>query len=279
MALRFTKLHGAGNDYVYVDCFRQPVPPDPARLARAISDRHTGVGADGLILIEPSDNADARMRMWNADGSPAEMCGNGIRCVGKYVYEHGLARKDVLTVETDAGIKTLWLTLAAEKVEQVRVAMGRPVIGDVLQLRLERATAPSLQPTIAGACLSMGNPHCVVFVDEPTDEWVLGIGPQIERHPAFPAGVNVEFVQVTSPRELTIRVWERGSGETLACGTGACAAVVAGVLAGKCERRAACRLPGGTLHVEWTAAGEVFLAGPAVEVFQGEWPNGTGTPP
>jgi diaminopimelate epimerase len=288
MTIRFSKMHGAGNDYVYVDCFGQPAPPDPAALARAVSDRHRGIGSDGLILIEPSAVADARMRMWNADGSTAEMCGNGIRCVARYLYEHGLARQENLSVETAAGVKLLSLIVAHGEVQSVQVSMGHPEIGPVLELPLERSRWPGSRSSagsrasgaVAGGpattvtvhCVSMGNPHAVVFVDELADEWVLGRGPQIERHAAFPAGVNVEFVQVCSPREISLRVWERGSGETLACGTGACASVVAGVLAEKCGRVAACRLPGGTLEVEWSEQGDVFLSGPAVEVFHGEWP-------
>ena len=280
MSLHFTKMHGCGNDYVYVDCFRQPAPADPAAFARRISDRHTGIGADGLILIERSDAADARMRMWNADGSPGEMCGNGLRCVGKYVFERGLACRDSLTIETAVGVRSLELTAAAGRVERVRVNMGRPIFEAAQIPTTLLGNPPVLAPLSLGdrlfqvTCVSLGNPHCVLFVEEATDRCVHGLGPMIERHAAFPARVNVEFVQIKSPDAVTMRVWERGSGETLACGSGACAAVVAGVLAGKTARTVACRLPGGTLEVEWSDNGDVFLAGPAVEVFEGDWVGG-----
>lgn len=275
--MRFTKMHGAGNDYVYVDCCSQSIEVDLSALAVAVSDRHTGIGADGLILIHPSDRADVRMQMFNADGSEAEMCGNGVRCVAKYVYDRGLVKKDELTIETRKGILTLHLHVQAGRVEQVRVNMGPPILnaaeiptrlpGDPpLEVGLEVDGRP-----LSVSCLSMGNPHCIVFVDDLTDEWVLGVGPQIERHPAFPQRTNVEFVRVISPREIDVRVWERGTGETRACGTGACAAVVAGVLTGRTERTVAVHLPGGDLHVDWAPSGDVFLTGPAVEVFHGDW--------
>jgi diaminopimelate epimerase len=279
MPIHFTKMHGAGNDYIYVDCFRQPAPANAEALARAVSDRHDGIGADGLILIEPSDVADARMRMWNADGSPGEMCGNGLRCVGKYVYEHGLARKDALAIETAAGVKTLSLQAHGGTVAHVRVNMGRPI----LESARIPTTLPGDPPVLAPleladrlfkvTCVSMGNPHCVLFVEAATDECVRGRGPLIERHRAFPARVNVEFVEVKARDSVAMRVWERGTGETRACGSGACAAVVAGVLAGQTDRRVACQLPGGTLEVEWSETGDVFLTGPAVEVFEGDWPD------
>lgn len=276
--LRFTKMQGIGNDYIYVDCFRQPPPKDPAGLSRRISDRHFGVGADGLILIGPSERADARMRMFNADGSESEMCGNGIRCVAKYVHDHGIARKPVLTIETGRGVLTLELETRNGLVEQVRVDMGEPI------LQAER-----IPTTLAGnppvnvrlprhdllvTCVSMGNPHCVTFVDEITDELVHKVGRQIEVDAAFPRRTNVEFVRVHGPGEITMRVWERGSGETLACGTGACAVAVAGVLAGKTGRAITAHLPGGDLQLSWSEKdNHVFMAGPAVEVFSGEWPG------
>ncbi|MEX1094626.1 MAG: diaminopimelate epimerase [Planctomycetales bacterium] len=297
--MRFTKMHGAGNDYVYVDCFRETVPADPAalaELARRISDRHTGVGGDGLILIGPSTVADARMRTFNADGSEAEMCGNGVRCVAKYLHDHGLARRGSLRIETARGTLDLDLRVAAGCVQSVRVNMGRPILeGDripttlpgnppidvVLELPIEPWLAKDQGPSTIDhrpfrvTCISMGNPHCVLFVDEPSDAWVLGAGPRIERHPAFPRRVNAEFVQVLSPREIRLRVWERGAGETRACGTGACAAAVAGALSGRTTRRVLAHLPGGDLDVEWSASGDVFLTGPAVEVFSGDWPDST----
>jgi diaminopimelate epimerase len=278
--MRFTKMHGAGNDYVYVDCFAQVPPKTPGALAARISDRHFGVGADGLILICPSDRADAEMRMYNADGSPAEMCGNGIRCVAKYVYDHGIARKDRLVIESAGRIFMLDVNVEGGRVQTVCVDMGAPI--------LEAAAIPTLlagerivnQPleidgrTFAVTCVSMGNPHCVIFVDEPTDEVVLGFGPKIERDARFPKRTNVEFVQVVSPQEVVQRTWERGSGETLACGTGASAVCVAGVLTGRTERTIVNHLRGGDLMLQWNAAdNRVYMTGPAVEVFSGEWPE------
>src|SRR5437588_2303017 len=216
--MRFTKMHGAGNDYVYVDCFREPMPHDPAGLSRVISDRHCGVGSDGLILICPSDKADARMRMFNADGSEAEMCGNGIRCVAKYLYDHGLVRKSTLAVETGRGVLRLDLEVQGGCVRQVRVDMGEPI--------LEAARIPTTLPgnppvqvplpgfDLQGTCVSMGNPHCVIFVTQITDTLVLGTGPKIEVDAAFPRRTNVEFVLVNRPDDIAMRVWERGSGET-----------------------------------------------------------------
>jgi diaminopimelate epimerase len=250
-------------------------------LAIAVSDRHRGIGADGLILICPSEVADARMRMYNADGSESEMCGNGVRCVAKYVYDHGICRRDELKIQTGRGVLTLQVRLSGAKVEQVRVNMGTPI----LQSADIPTTLPGNPPVrhslrvadreLQVTCVSMGNPHCVTFVDEINDDWVLRIGSQIEVHPAFPRRVNAEFVQVLSPREIRMRVWERGSGETQACGTGACAVAVAGVLAGLTERKILAHLPGGDLELEWAESGEVFMTGPATEVFEGDWPATT----
>ena len=276
--MRFTKMHGAGNDYVYINCFDEPTPADIPSTAIAISDRHTGVGGDGLVLIGPSEVADARMRMFNADGSESEMCGNAIRCVAKYVSDRGIARKPELKIETGRGILTMQLfTGAGGKVEQVTVNMGAPIVESA---RIP-TTLPGDPPTnakldVAGmsidvTCVSMGNPHCVTFVDEVNDDWVLRVGPQIERHPAFPRRVNAEFIQVVSRDEFIMRVWERGSGETLACGTGACASAVAGVLTGRTNRTVTAHLRGGDLKLEWSASGDVFMTGPATEVFSGEW--------
>ena len=280
--MRFTKMHGAGNDYVYINCFEEPVPQDPAELARRVSDRHFGVGGDGLILICPSTAADARMRMFNADGSEAEMCGNGVRCVAKYVYDHGLCRKDVLRIETGNGVLGLELEIENHKVCRVRVDMGQPI--------LEPDRIPTLLPgnsALAGGpaanvdldlgdcqlqvtCVSMGNPHCVMFVEEATDRWVLSIGPRIETDERFPKRVNAEFVEILSPGEVRMRVWERGSGETLACGTGACAVCVAGALTERTVRKILVHLPGGDLELEWAADNHVYMTGEAVEVFHGE---------
>ncbi len=278
--MKFTKMHGAGNDYVYVDCFRERFPADPAELARRIADRHTGVGGDGLILICPSDRADARMRMYNADGSESEMCGNGIRCVAKFLYDQGIAAKERLAIETGAGILTLDLEIRSGRAERVKVDMGEPVLEAAripTLLSTPRAIAVPLEigdRTFEATCVSMGNPHCVLFVPEATDELVLGYGPRIERDPRFPARVNVEFVEVRSRAELVQRAWERGSGETLACGTGASAVCVAGVLTGRSERQVTIRLRGGDLDLAWDeAGGHVFMTGPAVEVFTGEWPD------
>jgi diaminopimelate epimerase len=278
--MRFTKMHGAGNDYVYVDCFANPMPHDPAGLSQRISDRHRGVGSDGLILICPSEVADARMRMFNADGSEAEMCGNGVRCVAKYVYDHGLVRKPRLTVETGRGVLTLDLDVRDGLVRQVTVDMGEPILAAA---RIP-TTLPGDPPkdaalevpgrTLRVTCVSMGNPHCITYVDEITDEWVLGVGPKVERHPAFPRRTNAEFVRVNRPNDVTVRVWERGSGETLACGTGACAVAVAGVLTGRTQRQIVAHLPGGDLQLHWSEKdNHVYMTGPAVEVFGGEWPE------
>jgi diaminopimelate epimerase len=277
--MRFTKMHGAGNDYVYVDCIRERMPRDPAALSRAISDRHFGVGSDGLILICGSDRADARMRMFNADGSEAEMCGNGIRCVAKYVYDHGLARESRLTIETRRGVLTLDLEVKDGKVSRVRVDMGEPILDS------ERipTTLPGDPPINASlelpdrsltvTCVSMGNPHCVAFVDSLSDALVGGVGPIVQQHPAFPRRTNTEFVMVNAPDEVTMRVWERGSGETMACGTGACAVAVAGVLSRRTKRNLIVHLRGGDLELNWSKEdNHVYMTGPAVEVFSGEWP-------
>jgi diaminopimelate epimerase len=283
--LRFTKMHGAGNDYVYVNCFEEPMPDDPAGLARKVSDRHFGIGADGLILICPSDKADARMRVFNADGSEAEMCGNGVRCVAKYVYDHGIRTRETLAIETGRGVLDIAVEADGGRVRRVRVDMGEPILDPARipttlsgtprqDLGVEAVVAQTLRVgavELEVTCVSMGNPHCVAFVDEPTDRWVLAIGPQVEIHPAFPRRVNVEFVRVVSPREVQVRVWERGSGETRACGTGACAVCVAGALAGRTDRRILAHLPGGDLELDWAENNHVFMTGPAAEVFSGAW--------
>jgi diaminopimelate epimerase len=281
--MRFTKMHGAGNDYIYVDCFAQPVPENPSELARRISRRHFGVGADGLILILPSKVADARMWMFNADGSESEMCGNGIRCVAKYLYDYGICRKETIEIETGAGLRSLELEIHGGRTRRVRVDMGVPVLepdnipttlpGDpsregspVVRAKLEVA-GKSLEVT----CVSMGNPHAVTYVDQLSDDWVLGVGPKLEVDPHFPNRVNAEFVEVVSLAEVRVRVWERGSGETLACGTGATAVCVAGVLTGRTGRKILAHLPGGDLELEWAEDGHAYMTGPAVEVFSGEW--------
>jgi len=291
--MRFTKMHGIGNDYVYVNCFDEPLPKDLAGLARRISDRHFGVGGDGLILICPSDQgADARMRMFNADGSEAEMCGNGVRCVAKYVYDHGIKRSDTLRIQTGRGILTIALEARGGKVSRARVNMGEPI--------LEAAKIPTTlsgervvdQPLPAvedvpvrnwvGACgldrkmtcVSMGNPHTVIYCQDVAKVPLEFVGPILERAAVFPKRINVHFVQVHSPEEVTMRTWERGSGITLACGTGACAVCVAGALSGRTHRRITAHLPGGDLDLEWSESdGKVYMTGPATEVFSGEWPD------
>ena len=281
--MRFTKMHGAGNDYVYVNCFDQTLPEDLPQLARRISDRHFGVGGDGLILIRPSEVADARMQMFNADGSEAEMCGNGVRCVAKYVHDHGLCRKQTLRIETGAGVLTLDLEVVDGLARRIRVDMGEPILqaeeipttwsGD----KVVDAELPIKGQSLAVTCVSMGNPHCVTFVDRLSDEWVLGVGPHVETDPHFPNRVNAEFVEVLSPAEIRMRVWERGSGETLACGTGACAVCVAGVLTGRTERKILAHLPGGDLELHWSEDdNHVHLTGPATEVFSGDWKESGG---
>lgn len=277
--IKFTKMHGAGNDYVYVDCFTQAPPADPVALARQISDRRCGVGADGLILIRPSQVADARMQMFNLDGSESEMCGNGIRCVAKYVYDHGICRRETLRIETGAGVLALDLEVTDGLVRRVRVDMGEPILEAArIPTTLGGPSVVNRELAIAGqvvnvTCVSMGNPHCVIFLDRVTDEHVLGLGPQIECDPRFPARVNVEFVEVESRTVVRQRTWERGSGETWACGTGASAVCVAGVLSGRTERRIVNHLRGGDLELEWNADNNhVFMTGGAVEVFSGQWP-------
>ncbi|MDA1013858.1 MAG: diaminopimelate epimerase [Planctomycetota bacterium] len=280
--MRFTKMHGAGNDYIFIDCFNYPEPRDPGGLAREMSDRH--LGGDGLILIEPSTSQAARMRMFNADGSEAEMCGNGIRCVAKYLRDHQLTHSDEFTVETLAGPMRLRIENSNADLDHrsrssVEVDMGSPVLNSSLMPTELEGHPPATQTLdVAGqsievTCVSMGNPHCVVFVEDLNDDWVLRIGPLLERHPAFPQRTNVEFARVVSANRIQARVWERGSGETMACGTGACAICVAGVQTQRSSRHVAIDLPGGTLELEWRASGHVFMPGPAVEVFSGHWPT------
>ena len=274
MELPFTKMHGISNDYVYVNAFTTPLA-DPASVARRVSDRRTGIGGDGLILICPSDTAHARMEMYNADGSRGAMCGNGIRCVGKYVYEHGLSRDNPLKVDTDSGIKTLFLELQNDRVSRVTVDMGEPILegrqipvdtsGQIIDQSLLVADTP-YQIT----CVSMGNPHCVTFVENVESLELEKIGPKFEHHSFFPDRVNTEFIQIVSPTELNMRVWERGSGETWACGTGACAAAVAAILNNKSERQVTIHLRGGDLEIEWREEDKhVYMTGAAEEVFEG----------
>lgn len=283
--MKFTKMHGCGNDYVYVDCTKEVIP-DIAATAVRVSDRHFGIGSDGLILIKSSEVADFEMDMYNADGSRGKMCGNGIRCVAKYVYDHGLTNKTEITVDTQAGIKTLQLTVCDGKVSKVRVDMGEPVLipqeipvkASVLGLADDRREAIVAQPfTVANSnyditCVSMGNPHCITFIDEDVRSFPLeAIGTLFEKHELFPEGVNTEFVNIIDKEHLRMRVWERGSGETLACGTGACAVAVASYLNGFTGRKVDVELMGGHLEIVYDAAtNHVFMTGPATEVFSGE---------
>jgi diaminopimelate epimerase len=280
--MKFTKMQGCGNDYVYVDCFREKVTGDVSKLAIAIADRHFGVGGDGLILICPSERGDAKMRMFNADGSEAEMCGNGLRCVAKYVYDHGIARKDQLKIETGRGMLTVDLEAQGGKVRRARVDMGEPILEAAKIPTTLKGNPPVEQAihygpeptgTLKVTCVSMGNPHAVAFVDEITKKLVHQVGPLVELHEAFPRKVNVEFVKVNSRTDAHMRVWERGSGETLACGTGACAVGVAGMIADRFDRKVTIHLLGGDLDIEWGRDNHVYMTGPAVEVFSGEWPG------
>ena len=268
-------MQGIGNDYIYINCFQETVK-DPAALSLRLSDRHFGVGSDGVILIEPSEIADCKMDMYNADGSRGMMCGNGIRCVGKYVYERGIARKDVLTVETLSGVKTLRLDISGGKVGNIEVDMGRPVLNPVeIPADFPSDRVIDMPLTVGGVeyrvtCVSMGNPHCVVFVNDTERFPVAKIGPQFECNPAFPNHVNTEFVQILGKKEIRMRVWERGSGETLACGTGACASAVACMLNGKTDRDVVIHLLGGDLKIRWDeVSGSVFMKGPAEFSFDG----------
>ncbi|MBW2519606.1 MAG: diaminopimelate epimerase, partial [Deltaproteobacteria bacterium] len=274
--MKFTKMHGAGNDYIYINGFDTKVS-DPAKLAKEISDRHFGVGSDGMILILPSKVADVRMRMFNADGTEAEMCGNGLRCVGKYVYDHSLIRKQHITVETGAGILALDMSMNAKgHVNRVRVNMGRPKLsrGEVpmtgpSQERFVDQELSVLDRTFQATCVSMGNPHCVIYIENIENFPVHLYGPAIENLPDFPQRTNVEFVEVLDLTEVRQRTWERGAGETLACGTGAAAVTVAGVLTGRTSRTLLNHLLGGDLEMEWDGENDVFMTGPAVEVFSG----------
>ncbi|MHC5083933.1 MAG: diaminopimelate epimerase, partial [Planctomycetota bacterium] len=284
--MEFTKMHGLGNDYVYVNCFSETVE-NPAEVAIAVSNRHFGIGSDGLILVCPSEIADAKMRMFNADGSEAQMCGNGIRCVAKYVYDHNIARNEIqfsipglgtfptsLRIETGRGVLTLGLELDEnDKVSRVCVNMGQPIL-DAGQIPVDVDAETVIdQPmaiegqTLSMTCVSMGNPHAVFFCEDLDDIELTHIGPLIENHELFPERINVHFVKAVSPNEFIMQTWERGSGITLACGTGACACGVAGVLTAKCQRNVTAHLPGGDLQLNWCENDNcVYMTGPATEV-------------
>lgn len=275
--MKFTKMHGIGNDYVYVDCTKEELR-QPGEVSRFVSDRHFGIGSDGLILIKKSDVADFQMAMYNADGSQGEMCGNGIRCVAKYVYDHGLTDKDEISIETLAGIKYLKLTIENGKVSKVRVNMGEPILEpEKIPVIADAKDVVSAPIEVCGqewkmTCVSMGNPHAVIFIDTPVKEFPLEkIGPHFENHERFPSRTNTEFVRVLDRCTMEMRVWERGSGETLACGTGTCATAVAAVLNGLCGRQVTVHLLGGDLEIEWNEADNcVYMTGSATTVFDGE---------
>ncbi|MCC8104948.1 MAG: diaminopimelate epimerase [Clostridiales bacterium] len=279
--MKFTKMHGLGNDYVYVNCFKEQVE-NPSETAIRVSDRHFGIGSDGLILIRPSDKADFQMEMYNADGSLGAMCGNGIRCVAKYVYDYGLTDKTQISVETKSGIKYLDLTVEDGKVALVRVDMGAPILEpERIPVRIggvSLAEKPIIGEGISVGedifsitCVSMGNPHCIVPVKDVDGLEIEKIGPRFENHPMFPDRVNTEFVRVLDHDTVQMRVWERGSGETLACGTGACAVAVASALNGWTGNKVTVKLRGGDLQIEWDREkNTVFMTGPATTVFEGE---------
>jgi len=279
--MKFSKMHGLGNDYLFINCFDEQIG-DPAAMSVAMSERHTGAGADGIILVMPSSNHEFRMRVFNADGSEAETCGNGIRCFAKYVYEHGMTQSTEFTIETVAGPNRVALDVEQGEVRGVRSNMGRP--------EFERAAIPMEGPpgeaveeplevdgaTYTVTCISMGNPHAVIFVDSAEDIPLAQIGPAIEMHPAFPDRINVEFVEVIDRRTIKVRVWERGAGITLACGSGTCAAAVAAMRTGRVDRTdgaVTAQLELGTLDIEWAEDGCVYMTGPAVEVYTGDWPE------
>jgi len=276
--MKFTKMHGIGNDYIYVNGFEEQID-NPAEFAIKYSDRHKGIGSDGLVLILPSTYCDFRMRMFNADGSESEMCGNASRCIGKYVYDKGLTKKTDVTLETLAGVKKLKLFLDENnKVDTVTVDMGEPILeGSRIPTTIDNANIVNELITIGATtqynitCVSMGNPHTVIFTNDIHKLNLPEIGPTIENAAIFPRRTNVEFIDVISKERLKMRVWERGSGETMACGTGACAAAVAGVLNGRSARKATVELLGGELVIEWNAFdNHVYLTGGATTVFEGE---------
>jgi len=294
-SIHFVKLQGAGNDYVYVDCFAEPTPADPAALAPRIADRHFGVGGDGLVLVMPSAVAAARMRMFNADGSESEMCGNGVRCVAHLVVARGRAPAGPVTIETGRGVLTLEVTPVAARRSQVRVDMGEPLLaaaeipvaiaeqiaaasagGRIIDAACAALGQPEAWWEAAGldprmTCVSMGNPHVTFYCRDVGRVPLEAIGPRIETHPLFPRRINVHVVEVLSPQRVRMRTWERGSGITMACGTGASAVCVSGVLSGRTGRQIVAEVPGGTLELEWAVSGHVFMTGPAEEVFEGIW--------
>lgn len=274
--MKFTKMQGIGNDYVYVNCFLEQVK-EPGRVAVAVSDRHFGIGSDGLILIKPSKTADFEMEMYNADGSKGAMCGNGIRCVAKYVYDYGLTDQTRISVSTGSGVKYLDLEVEAGKVKSVKVDMGSPVLqAEQIPIRTDKRQVIDEPIEVGGKIyrmtgVSMGNPHAVVYVDDVRGLKLEELGPKFEHHPCFPDRVNTEFVRILDRKTLEMRVWERGSGETLACGTGACAVAVASILNGYTQEEVTVKLLGGELNIFWDRkADKVYMTGPASVVFEGE---------
>ena len=274
--MKFTKMHGIGNDYVYVNCFEESVK-NPAEVSKFVSDRHFGIGSDGLILISPSAKADFRMNIYNADGSQAEMCGNGIRCVAKYVYDYGLTDKTEFSVETLAGIKYLKLQIENGKTATVEVNMGAPILeAKAIPVAVEESPVVNVPVEVKGkiyhmTCVSMGNPHAIIFMNNVKDLDIEAIGPYFENHTVFPKRTNTEFVEVLDRNTVNMRVWERGSDETLACGTGACATTVACILNDKTENEVTVHLLGGDLKIRWDReANQVYMTGPATVVFDGE---------
>jgi diaminopimelate epimerase len=289
-SLHFVKMQGAGNDYVYVDCFTEPTPADPATLAPRIADRHFGVGGDGLVLVQPSAVAAARMRMFNADGSESEMCGNGVRCVAHLAVAHGHAPEGTITIETGRGVLAVDVRRSGPRGSVVRVGMGEPILtaadipvkvptgndGRVVDAPCSAIDTEAAWVATAGldprmTCVSMGNPHAVFYCRDVAAVPLEQVGPALERHPIFPRRINVHFVQVLAADRVRMRTWERGSGITMACGTGASAVCVAGVLTGRTDKRIIAEVPGGELTLEWDGQGEVFMTGPAEEVFAGVW--------
>ena len=288
--MKFTKMHGAGNDYIYINCLDGTFGGDDGsvlsdsrllgKLSERLSDRHFGIGADGIILILPSSTADFRMRMFNADGSEGRMCGNATRCIGKYVYDNGYTAKTEITLETASGVKCLELTAGSDgKIESVAVDMGEPIlvpaeipVAGEGSAPMEAVSINTSRGNVIFTPVSMGNPHGVVFVDEVTDDLVLGLGPEMEVHPVWPDRANIEFARILGNSDIEMRVWERGSGETLACGTGACATAVAAILTGRISsREVTIHLTGGNLMIKWDSdTNHVFMSGPATTVFDGE---------
>ncbi|HZZ41716.1 MAG TPA: diaminopimelate epimerase [Tepidisphaeraceae bacterium] len=282
--MKFTKMHGLGNDYIYVNGFKETVE-NPEALSRVISDRHFGIGSDGLIVLLPSDKADCRMRMFNIDGSEGEMCGNGIRCLAKFAYDHGTVKRNPMRIETGRGVRTLDLKLnSSDKVELITVKMGEPsleleqipvdpsMVTKTAKAHVYQLSAVPGEKPVEAVFVNIGNPHAIIYTDNVDAIPLERVGPLMENHPAFPRRANVHWVQVISPTEIKMRTWERGSGITLACGTGASSVCVAGFATGRTGRKILAHLPGGDLRLEWRESdNNVYMTGPATEVFSGEW--------